>query len=80
MTDFNQSRDVWLRFYRTVDVTVFGDDWPVWLVSRWERNGIGEERFTGEARVYKAAGEGVTGDTPPGPQADAIRLLAEASP
>jgi hypothetical protein len=80
------ARELWVPYYDQTDATVFGDDWPVWIVARWERNGIGETRFTGETRVYWPLGvdtlaraiaqlhdvtpEHVEGD-PPDPELDA---------
>ena len=48
----NPQRDVWMPYYDSTEATAFGEDWPVWIVARWERNAIGETRFTGETRVY----------------------------
>ena len=50
----NPQRDLWMPYYDSTEATAFGDGWPVWIVARWERNGIGETRFTGETRVYVA--------------------------
>lgn len=46
---------VWLPYFEWTDLTVMGEDWPTYSVARWERNEIGETRFTGEARIYSPA-------------------------
>lgn len=44
--------DFWVPFFRQHDVTGLGETWPSFIVEKWERNEIGEERFTRETRVY----------------------------
>ena len=44
----------WLPFFRETDVTTIGEEWPTYLIEKWERNDIGEQRFTGEVRTYGA--------------------------
>jgi len=48
--------DLWLPDFEVTIVEVMGQEWPTaYLVSKWERNAIGERRFTGETRTYRDA-------------------------
>ena len=54
-------RDIWLPHWRTTEILTVGAEWPSYLVEKWERNGIGEERFVTSAMYSRPdAGQGVT--------------------
>lgn len=63
----------WLPFFRERDVTYLGSEWPVYLIEKWERNAVGEERFTGQSRTYTAPA------TPASDALDELRRLSEAA-
>jgi len=48
-----ESHGSWLPRFETVDCTTIGDEWPTYIVQRWEENEIGERRFV-DARTYRA--------------------------
>lgn len=47
---------VWIPEYETTTEEVMGQEWPLVVVQKWERNGIGERRYVG-TRIYSAPTE-----------------------
>jgi len=43
---------LWLPYFEQHEVTTMGEEWPSYIVTKWERNQIGETRFTGQSRLY----------------------------
>ena len=46
-------RRLWVPDFVVMEVMEVGADWPYFIVQKWETNGIGERRFTGEALTYQ---------------------------
>jgi hypothetical protein len=44
-------RAIWTPYFETREVFTMGAAWPSYIVEKWERNEIGEVRFTGQSRT-----------------------------
>lgn len=49
---FTKPVALWVPYFESTEVLLLGDEWPTYVVSKWERNQLGETRFTGETRTY----------------------------
>ena len=48
-------RNVWLPYWEWREFFIVGDEWPTVVGEKWERNSLGETRWTGESRTYHPA-------------------------
>jgi len=48
-----RDRDVWWPEFDTEVVSIMGQQWPDLIVTKWERNYLGEKRYV-ETRTYEA--------------------------